>query len=43
MLFKEGKILLGKRHEDPEKAKNLIKGVGTWSMSGGKLRFGETF
>ena len=43
MIFKDNKILLGKRHEDPEKASSLLKGAGTWTMPGGKLDFGETF
>lgn len=43
LILKDGKILLGKRHEDPEKAHSLLKGAGTWTMPGGKLRFGETF
>lgn len=43
MIIKEGKILLGKRHEDPEKASSLLKGAGTWTMPGGKLHFGESF
>jgi len=43
MLLRNGKILLGKRHDNPEKAKSALKGAGTWSMPGGKLRFGETF
>jgi len=43
MVFKEGKILLGKRHEDPEKASSLLNGAGTWTMPGGKLHFGESF
>ncbi len=43
MLVKDHKILLGKRHEDPEKAKSALKGEGTWCMPGGKMRFGETF
>jgi 8-oxo-dGTP diphosphatase len=43
MILKEGKVLLGKRHEDPEKATSLLKGAGTWTMPGGKLDFGETF
>ena len=29
MVLKEGKVLLGKRHENPEKASSLIKGAGT--------------
>jgi len=43
MLLRKGKVLLGKRHEDPEKASSLLKGEGTWTMPGGKLRFGESF
>ena len=43
MILKDGKVLLGKRHEDPEKATSLLKGAGTWTMPGGKLEFGESF
>lgn len=43
MLLRDGKVLLGKRHEDPEKASSLLKGAGTWTMPGGKLHFGESF
>jgi 8-oxo-dGTP diphosphatase len=43
MVFKDNKILLGKRHEDPEKASSLLNGAGTWTMPGGKLEFGESF
>ncbi len=43
MMVKEGKLLLGKRHDDPEKASSLLNGAGTWTMPGGKLHFGETF
>ncbi len=43
ILLKDNKILLGKRHEDPEKASSLLNGAGTWTMPGGKLEFGETF
>lgn len=42
-ILKDNKILLGKRHEDPEKASSLLNGAGTWTMPGGKLHFGETF
>ncbi|MFA4999117.1 MAG: NUDIX domain-containing protein [Candidatus Paceibacterota bacterium] len=41
MVFKGGKVLLGKRHEDPEKASSLLHGEGTWTMPGGKLHFHE--
>ena len=43
MLLKDNKILLGKRHTDPEKADSLLHGEGTWTMPGGKLDFGESF
>jgi ADP-ribose pyrophosphatase YjhB (NUDIX family) len=43
MFLKDGKILLGKRHDDPEKASSLMHGEGTWTMPGGKLHFGEEF
>lgn len=41
MLIKDNKILLGKRHEDPEKAKSELHGEGTWTFPGGKMNFGE--
>jgi 8-oxo-dGTP diphosphatase len=43
MILKNGKVLLGKRHEDSEKADSLLHGEGTWTMPGGKLHFGESF
>lgn len=43
MILKEGKVLLGKRHEDPDKASSLLEGAGTWTMPGGKLHFQESF
>ena len=43
MLVKDGKILLGKRHSDPEKADSELHGEGTWTMPGGKLEYGESF
>lgn len=43
MMLKEGKVLLGRRHDDPIKASSLLNGAGTWTMPGGKLDFGETF
>ncbi len=43
MILKDDKLLLGKRHEDAEKASSLLNGAGTWTMPGGKLHFGETF
>jgi len=41
MILKEGKVLLGKRHDNPEKASSLLHGEGTWTMPGGKLHFQE--
>lgn len=43
LILREGKILLGKRHDDPEKASSMLNGAGKWTMPGGKLEFGETF
>jgi 8-oxo-dGTP diphosphatase len=42
MILKDNKVLLGKRHVDPEKASSLLNGAGNWTMPGGKLDFGET-
>ena len=41
MILRNGKVLLGKRHEDPQKASSLLHGEGTWTMPGGKLHFQE--
>ena len=43
MMLRDGKILLGKRHDDPEKASSLLHGEGTWTMPGGKMEFHESF
>jgi len=43
MLLKDGKILLGHRHVDPEKAGSELRGEGTWTMPGGKFEWGESF
>jgi len=43
MMIKDEKILLGKRHDDPDKADSELHGEGTWTMPGGKLEFGESF
>ncbi|MDD2646851.1 MAG: NUDIX domain-containing protein [Patescibacteria group bacterium] len=43
MILKDGKVLLGHRHEDAEKASSALHGEGTWTMPGGKLDFGESF
>ncbi len=41
IILKDGKVLLGKRHNDPEKADSDLHGEGTWTMPGGKMEFGE--
>lgn len=41
MILREGKVLLGKRNDDPEKADSLLHGEGTWTLPGGKLDFKE--
>lgn len=42
MFVKDGRVLLGKRHEDPAKADSELHGEGTWTIPGGKLDFHET-
>lgn len=41
MILKDNKVLLGKRHSDPEKADSELHGEGSWTMPGGKLHFKE--
>ena len=41
MVLRDGKILLGKRHDDPVKADSLLHGEGSWTMPGGKLDYGD--
>ena len=43
LLLKDGKVLLGKRNDNPEKASSQLNGAGTWTMPGGKIHFGESF
>lgn len=43
MMIRDDKILLGKRHSDPNKADSELHGEGTWTMPGGKLEYGESF
>ncbi|MEE9406055.1 MAG: NUDIX domain-containing protein [Candidatus Aenigmarchaeota archaeon] len=42
MVMKDRKVLLGRRHSDPEKADSLLHGEGQWTLPGGKLDFGDT-
>ena len=41
MIIKEGKILLGLRNPNKEKASSELQGQGTWTMPGGKVEFME--
>ncbi len=43
LLVKDGKVLLGRRHPDPEKADSAFRSAGEWSLPGGKLEWGESF
>ena len=42
MIYRDGKVLLGKRNDDAQKASSDLHGEGTWTMPGGKLDFQET-
>jgi 8-oxo-dGTP diphosphatase len=41
LLDAHGRVLLGKRHDDPEKAQSQLHGEGKWTLPGGKLDFGD--
>ena len=41
LFVKEGKVLLGKRHDDPVKADSELHGEGTLTIPGGKMDFQE--
>lgn len=43
MLVRDNKVLLGKRHEDPNKADSAFRAANVWTMPGGKFEWGETF
>jgi 8-oxo-dGTP diphosphatase len=43
ILMREGKILMGKRHENPDKAGSAFRSSGTWALPGGKIEWGESF
>lgn len=43
MILREGKVLLGQRHPNKEKASSELQGQGQWTMPGGKLDPGESF
>ncbi len=42
MVIRDNKILLGLRHQDPEKADSELHGEGTWTMPGGKVDWHQT-
>jgi 8-oxo-dGTP diphosphatase len=39
--LRDGKVLLGRRHPDTEKASSELHGEGMWTMPGGKMDYGE--
>lgn len=41
MILRNNKVLLGKRHDDAQKADSELHGEGSWTMPGGKLHFQE--
>ena len=41
IILKDNKVLLGRRHSDPQKASSELHGEGSWTMPGGKLHFQE--
>ncbi len=43
IINNEGKVLLGRRHPDPDKADSAFRSAGEWSLPGGKLDWGESF
>ena len=43
IIEKDGKILMGLRHPDPDKADSVFRSAGEWSLPGGKLEWGESF
>ena len=43
VLVRNGKILLGKRHSDPNKADSAFRSAGQWCLPGGKIEWGESF
>lgn len=43
ILSMNGKILLGLRNSDPQKADSELHGEGTWTLPGGKLEYMESF
>jgi len=42
MLVRKGKVLLGRRNPDPDKADSSFRSAGEWCLPGGKLEWGES-
>jgi 8-oxo-dGTP diphosphatase len=42
ILERDGKILMGMRHPDPDKADSVFRSAGEWCLPGGKLEWGES-
>ena len=42
ILEKNGHIVLGRRHPDPDKADSAFRSAGEWCLPGGKLEWGES-
>ena len=43
MIINNGKVLLGKRHEDNSVSNSVLGGEGSWTFPGGKIEYGENF
>lgn len=43
VLNKQGQVLLGRRHKNPDKADSEFRVSDVWTMPGGKLKYGESF
>ncbi len=43
ILNEKDQVLLGRRHEDPNKADSVFRVSDVWTMPGGKLEYGESF
>ena len=43
MILRNGKVLLGKRHEDDGVSKSVMGGGGSWTFPGGKIEYNESF
>ncbi|MEX0930195.1 MAG: NUDIX domain-containing protein [Candidatus Paceibacterota bacterium] len=41
MIKRDNSVLLGKRHDDRDKADSHLEGQGSWTLPGGSIDFGE--